>query len=271
MNRAASIRLLPPLLAAFVLHAAPAGPAEHVHEAAGPVTPIPPLTDADRAAAVAPSSPHPGLENAIQGMLLLNRLELWDAEGELRQAWEADGWIGTDLDRLWLRSDGERQGGATEAADLELLYGHSFSTRWDVVAGLRHDFRSQDSRSFVALGIQGLAPQWFEISATAYLGEGGRSAARLEVEYELLFSGRLILQPLLEADLYGKSDPMRGIGSGLSTAELGLRLRYEFTRRFAPYIGVGHERAFGRTATLRRAAGEAVHDTRVVLGLRTWF
>lgn len=117
----------------------------------------------------------------------------------------------------------------------------------------------------------GLAPYKFEVEATAYLGPSGQTAARFEVEYETLLTNRLILQPLLEVNLYGKDDPRRGIGSGLSTVEAGLRLRYEFTRQFAPYIGVVRERAFGGTADLRRADDEDIDDTRFVAGLRIWF
>lgn len=234
-------------------------------------TPIPPITEADRAAAMPPAGHMEHLDNAIHGYTLINRLEGWDADPGKGLAWEGQGWIGTDLDRVWWRSEGERVDGHTEAADLEVLYGRSVSTWWDVVAGVRHDFEPGDSQSFAAIGVQGLAPQKFEVAATAYIGERGQSAARLEVEYELLLTNRLILQPLVEVDFHGKNDPARGIGSGLSTAEAGLRLRYEFTRRFAPYVGVVHERAFGNTADLRRGEGESVGDTRFVVGIRSWF
>jgi copper resistance protein B len=236
-----------------------------------PRTPIPPVTDADRAAAVPPGGTHAMTDNAIHGYVLLNRLEAWNADPGMGQAWEGQGWIGTDLNRAWLRSEAERVDGRTEAADLEVLYGRSVSTWWDVVGGIRHDFKPGGSQTFAAIGVQGLAPQKFEVEATAYLGEGGQTAARLEAEYALLLTNRLILQPLVEIEAYGRNDLARGIGSGLSTAEAGLRLRYEFTRRFAPYIGVVGERAFGRTADLRRAAGEDIHDTRFVAGIRIWF
>lgn len=236
-----------------------------------PRTPIPPITDADRAAALPPSQHMAHLDNAIHSYTLLNRLEGWNADPGTGLAWEAQGWVGTDLDRLWWRSEGERVDGVTESADLEVLYGRSVSIWWDVVAGVRHDFKPGDSQNFAAIGVQGLAPQKFEVSAMAYVGERGQTAARFEAEYELLLTNRLILQPLAEVDFYGKNDPTRGIGSGLSTVEAGLRLRYEFTRRFAPYIGVVHERAFGNTADLRRAEHDRIDDTRVVVGIRTWF
>jgi copper resistance protein B len=117
----------------------------------------------------------------------------------------------------------------------------------------------------------GLAPYKFEVEATGYVGESGQTAARFEVEYETLLTNRLILQPQIEANVHGKSDERRAIGAGLSTAEVGLRLRYEITRQFAPYIGIIHERAFGRTADFRRADGEDSDDTRVVAGFRIWF
>ena len=201
-------------------------------------------------------------------MVRVDRLEASDADG---LAWEASAWVGNDWNRLWLRSEGEREHGATHAADLELLYGRPVARWWDLLAGVRHDFQPGPSRTWAAVGIAGLAPQWFEVQATAYLGESGALAAEAEVEYELLLTNRLVLQPLLELAWHGEDDPRRGIGSGLSSAELGLRLRYEIDRQFAPYIGLVRERVFGDTAELRRAAGEDTGETRVVAGVRFWF
>jgi copper resistance protein B len=186
-------------------------------------------------------------------------------------AWEAQSWIGTDLDRAWLRSEGERVDGVTESADIELLYGHSISPWWDVVAGVRHDFGYGPSQSFAAFGVVGLAPYKYEVEATAYIGESGQTSARVELEYDTLLTNRLILESLVEFAWHGRDDERRGVGSGLGTAEVGFRLRYEFTRKFAPYIGVVRERAFGDTAAFRRDAGEDIDDTRFVVGLRTWF
>lgn len=235
-----------------------------------PRQPIPPLTDAERAAAFPDLAGHDHGQT-IHSFFLLDKLEAFDADPGTGLTWEGLGWIGSDTNRLWLRSEGERTDGNTESADLEVLYGRSISPWWDIVAGVRHDFKPGASQSFAAFGVQGLAPQKFEVEATGYVGERGQTAARFEVEYELPFSGRLILQPMVEANLYGKTDRMHGIGSGLSTAEVGLRLRYEFTRKFAPYVGVVYERAFGNTADLRRDDFERVDDTRIVIGLRTWF
>lgn len=246
-------------------HAAPAGASE-------PREPIPPVTDADRAAAFPPDMHGHELHGSpINTYFLFNRLEAFDADPGSGQAWEATAWIGGDVERMWLRSEGESRRGTTESADLELLYGRAISPWWDLVAGVRQDFRPGDAQTFAAIGVQGLAPQKFEISATAYLGERGQTAARLEAEYELLLTQRWVLQPLVEIDLYGKDDPLRHVGSGLSTAEVGLRLRYEITRQFAPYVGLVHERAFGGTADYRRAHGESADETRLIVGLRAWF
>lgn len=236
-----------------------------------PRTPIPAVTDEDRAAAIPPPNDHPVHDNTIQHYMLLDRLEAWDADPGTGIGWEGLGWVGTDLNRLWLRSEGERSDGHTESADLEILYGRSIARWWDVVAGIRHDFKPGASQDFAAIGVMGLAPYNFEVEATGYIGESGQTAARFEVEYETLLTNRLILQPLIEVNLHGQNDERRGIGSGLSTAEAGLRLRYEITRQFAPYIGIIHERAFGRTADFRRVEGEDVDDTRVVAGFRIWF
>ncbi len=236
-----------------------------------PITPIPVVTDADRAAAVRPAAGHSPHDNSIQTYTLIDRLEVWDVDPGTGMAWEAQAWIGTDLNRLWLRSEGERIDGGTESADLEVLYGRSVAPWWDVVAGIRHDFKPGASQDFLAVGVIGLAPYKFEIEATAYIGQSGQTAARFAAEYETLITGRLILQPLVEVNLHGKDDPRRGIGSGLGTVEAGLRLRYEFTRQFAPYIGIVRERSFGGTADFRRAEGEDIDDTRFVAGLRIWF
>lgn len=238
---------------------------------APPIDPIPPITPADRIAAFSDVDGHTVHDNAIHSFWLLDRLEVWDADQGTGGGWEVMSWIGTDLDRVWLRSEGERVDGATESADIEVLYGRAIAPWWDVVAGVRHDFGAGPSQTFAAIGVQGLAPYKFEVEATAYVSQSGQTAARLEAEYETLFTNRLILQWQAEAELYGKDDERRGIGSGLSTVEAGLRLRYEFTRKFAPYIGVVWERAFGGTADVRREAFEDIDDTRFVAGVRVWF
>lgn len=240
------------------------------HDAQEPKTPIPPITPADRAAAFPDVAGHAVHDDAIHHYVVFNRIEAGDTDQGSAFAWEGSAWIGTDLDRVWLRSEGERVDGSTESGDLEVLYGRSIAPWWDVVAGVREAFGEGPSRTSAALGVQGLTPYKFEFQATAYLGEGGGIAANVEIEYDTLITNRLILQWLAEADWHGEDDPQRGIGAGLSSVEAGLRLRYEITRRFAPYIGIVHERVYGETADLHRAAFEDTDDTRVVVGLRAW-
>jgi copper resistance protein B len=236
-----------------------------------PVTPIPELTDADRAAAVPPPEDHPVHDDSFQSFVLLDRLEALEADEGRGMEWEARAWFGTDYNKLWLRSEGERIAGDTEDADLEVLYGRSVARWWDVVAGIRHHFEPGGSQELAVLGLTGMAPYKFEVDASLYLGDSGHTGVRLEVEYETLLTSRLILQPALEVEIHGQDDESHGNGEGLGLVEAGLRLRYEFTRRFAPYLGVVHERAFGGTADFRRAEGQDINDTRIVAGVRVWF
>lgn len=187
-------------------------------------------------------------------------------------AWNLRASLGRNFDKLLLRSEGERIDGDTEHADAELFWSHATGPWWDRVLGVRHDTGGHGpSRTWAALGVQGLAPYMFELEATAYVGESGRLAARFEGEYELLLSNRLILQPKLEADLYSRDDPANAIGSGLSEAEFGLRLRYEFSPRFAPYVGHVWSRKFGRTARFAEDEGFEADDRAWVAGIRIWF
>lgn len=239
-----------------------------------PHEPIPVITPADRAAAFQDLDEHVMHGTSINSYWALDRLEAWDADEDgTGIAWEAKGWVGSDLNRLWLRSEGERAGGSTESADVEVLYGRAIAPWWDAVAGVRHDFGfgGGPSRSYAALGVIGLAPYKFEVEATAYLGESGQVGLGAEAEYEMLFTNRLIGQWLVEGEAWSKDDPAVGIGSGLSKVEAGFRLRYEFHRQFAPYVGVVWERAYGGTADQRRAQSGDIDDTRIVAGVRIWF
>ncbi|MSO49538.1 MAG: copper resistance protein B [Acidobacteria bacterium] len=236
-----------------------------------PKDPIPPVTDADRKAAFPPGlEGHAVHDGAPNFMVLFDQLE-WRGSGDGGASWENRSWIGGDVNRLLLRTEGEGDGGRVENAFGTALYGRSVARWWDVVAGVRQDFRPGAAQTWAAIGIQGLAPYWFEVEATGYVGAGGRTHMRLEVEYELLLTNRLILQPLIEAEVYGKSDETRGLGAGLTSVETGLRLRYELRRELAPYVGVTWEKKFFGTADFARAAGTNVSSARMVFGLRTWF
>jgi copper resistance protein B len=251
-------------------------PVDHTqHGAAASERGAPAVSDAERAAAfpdLGDMSVHDTMiENPLNKLVVLDRLEGQDAaDGDLLH-WDLDAWVGRDLNKLWIRSQGDRRSGDTETADLELLWGRSFARWWELVAGARADFAPGPDQEWAAVGVRGLAPYRLGLEATAYLGSGGRTALRVDTRYELLVTNRLFLEPSLELDWHGETDPERGVGSGLSEAALGLRLRYEIRRELAPYVGLVRERSFGSTADFARAAGHDPDDTRLVAGIRVWF
>lgn len=249
-------------------------PNEHAGHQAPPVERpsfIPPITEADRTAAFPDVQGHAVHDMAINYFVLFDQIEWQSGGGTDAFSWDTKGWVGQDRNRFWFRSEGERADGRTEQAQVNLLYGRAIARWWDVTAGVRVDALPDTPRSALALGIQGLAPYWFEVEASAYVEPSGRTHFRFETEYDLLITNRLVLQPLAEFEIYGRADPERLIGAGLSTGEFGLRLRYEFRREFAPYVGVVWSRRFFDTADQARAAGEDVASTRLAVGLRTWF
>lgn len=209
-------------------------------------------------------------DTSSTSMLLLDNLESYAGQGAHGQSWEAEGWYGNDRDRLRVRSEGDRSGGRPQDGDVEVFWSHAVATFWDTQIGVRRDIGAGPKRNWAAFGVQGLAPYWFEVEATAYAGQGGRTAGRLRVEYELLLTQRLILQPEVELNAYGKDDTARGIRSGISGIEGGLRLRYEIRRSIAPYIGIAWEHLAGGTADLAADRGQRITDRRWVAGIRLW-
>ena len=206
------------------------------------------------------------------GMLLLDRLEyVHSRDGDNTTAIDGQAWYGRNFDKLWLKFEGEHADGRIQDLRTEALWAHAVTPFWDTQLGLRHDFGAGPDRTWAAFGIEGLAPYWFDTEATFYLGQGGRTAARVAFEYEARFTQRLILQPSLEANFYGRNDPQRGIGSGLSDIEAGLRLRYEIRREFAPYVGVVWQQRVGGSRDYVRALGEPPDDLQFVAGVRVWF
>ena len=208
---------------------------------------------------------------APASMLLIDQLEAFHGRDANGQSWEIQGWYGNDSDKLWLRSEGERSGGKLEDGNVEVLWNRNVATFWSAQLGVRRDFGEGPARSWAAFGIQGLAPYWFELEATGYAGAGGRTAARLRAEYELLFTKRRILQPEAEINLYGRNDPQRRVGRGISDVQFGLRLRYEIRRQFAPYVGVNWVRRVGSSADYARQDRQPVFDRQIVAGVRIWF
>lgn len=257
----------------LLLVSLPAAIAAQTHDHSAHQPPPPPaspaITDADRQAAFPDVRGHAVHDTAINYYVLVDQLEWWRNDGD-GWNWDTRGWVGQDRDRLWFRTEGEGSGGDAEGIEAQIFYGRAIGRWWDVVAGVRQDFAPGPSRTWAAVGIQGLAPYWFEIEATAFIGTSGRTLFRFETEYELLLTNRLVLQPLVELDVYGKADPERAIGAGLSSGDVGLRVRYEIRREIAPYVGVTWHRKFFGTADRARAAGEPTGGARFVVGMRLW-
>jgi copper resistance protein B len=212
-----------------------------------------------------------GNDDPLLTKVLIDQFEIRDADGSDPLVLDGQGWIGKDLNKLWIKTEIERVDGDTEEAELQALYSRAIAPYWDLQLGLRHDFQPSPSRSWGVIGIQGIAPYFFEVDTALFIGESGQTALRVEAEYELLFTQKLILTPEVELNFYGQDDKDLNIGSGLSDLEAGLRLRYEIRREFAPYIGVNWNKSFGNTADFASAEGEDTDDVQWVVGLRAWF
>jgi copper resistance protein B len=231
----------------------------------------PPVTDADRAAAFPDVQGHPAHDTGLNYFVLFDQLEWQSLDGGDSGAWDTKGWVGGDRDRFWFRTEGDVRDAQFAATQTHVLFGRSIARWWDIVAGIRQDVRPGPAQTWAAFGIQGIAPYWFDVQATGYVGGSGRTHVRVETEYDLLLTNRLVLQPMLETEIYGKSDPEHHFGAGLATLDVGLRLRYEIRREFAPYAGLVWSRKFFGTADLAEAAGETPAGWRLAMGVRTWF
>ena len=214
----------------------------------------------------------PVMDNQVYTHALLDQFEARIGGGNAQFRYDGQAWSGTDTDKLWLKSEGlVTQNGQFVDGDHEVLYDHAVTTYFDVQAGLRSDLDNGTTRNWAAFGVQGLLPYFFDLEATAYASDGGHFAARLVASYDILLTNRLILQPQAELNFYSAPDPGRGVGAGFSSIDSGLRLRYEITRKFAPYIGIAYEGAYGATARYTRAEGLQPSDLRLVFGLRLWY
>ena len=205
-------------------------------------------------------------------MFLADRLELRAGDNADALLWDVQAWYGGDIDKFYFKSEGEYSTDENEFEEIELqgLWSRAISPFWDVQAGLRYDLEPK-GKAHAVLGMQGLAPYWFEVDAAAFLSTDGDLTARIETEYELLLTQRLILQPRGELAFSAQDIPLDGIGAGLSDFSAGLRLRYEFKREFAPYIGVEWQTSLGETADFARANGNEPDNASLILGLRAWF
>lgn len=217
------------------------------------------------------------VEDQRFGFLLVDQLEYRVREGADTVRWEAVSWYGGDYNRLWLKTEGDWRatGERGGEAEIQALYGKLIAPFWDLQIGVRYDQFSgvgfDRSRSFAVIGLQGLAPYRFEVEPALFVSEDGDVSARLTATYEVLLTQRLILQPRLDFDAALRSAEKFGVGDGINSVGLGLRLRYEITREFAPYLGIHWLRRFGETAEFAQRDGGRVEDTAVVIGARVWF
>lgn len=208
-------------------------------------------------------------DRSSTGKLMFDQLEWRGSSGDSMFAWDAAAWYGNDYDKLWFKSEGDAADGDVRSRN-ELLWNRIVSRWWSLQLGGRVDAGVGPPRFWAAAGVEGLAPYSFDIAATVYVGDAGRTALRLEASHDLLITQRLVIQPRGELQAYGRNDAERGIGSGVSELRLGLRLRYELRREFAPYVGIEWQREWGATADYTRAAGADADELQVVAGLRAW-
>jgi len=206
-----------------------------------------------------------GGDDPLRTMFLADKFEVLN-NSEKTRTWEGSFYVGYDIDKLYLYSAGEATTDGVESSQNELVYSSAISPFWDVQIGLAHDKNADASKTWAELAIVGLAPYWFETRAALLVNTDGNIALRLDAEYEILITQKLILTPSIETDFYTKDDAKMHIGSGLSSIEAGLRLRYELKREFAPYIGVSLGKTFGKTRDY-----SPVTETSFLVGVRFWF
>lgn len=207
---------------------------------------------------------------SIVSKVMVNLGEYQVRDGEDGYRWEGEAWVGGDINRFVVKTEGEG-GDDLEGAEIQALYSRAVSPFFDLQAGIRQDFQSGPKRTYATVGFEGVAPYWFETSGALFLSNKGEVFGRLEGSYDLRLTQRWILQPRVEANLSGQDIPELELGSGVANIELGLRLRYEIKREFAPYVGVSLDRKFGGTADYARTAGREVEATSFVIGVRAWF
>lgn len=205
-----------------------------------------------------------------------NQLRIDLAEYQFRKGhggyrWEGEAWAG-DLNRFVLRSKGEGSiGHGLDSAELQGIYSLALDPWWNLQGGIRQDIRPTPARSYATIGIEGLAPYKFDILVAAFLSDKGQLTGRIETTVDERLTQRFVLQPRMELDFSAQNMPAQRLGAGLNSAELGLRLRYEITRQFAPYAGFSYSWAVGRAADYVRLAGDSPHQRAIVIGVRSWF
>lgn len=212
-----------------------------------------------------------GADDPTLTKVMIDQFEYRSTDGPDPLILEGEAWIGRDLHKAWFKVDAERVENKLEELQVQALYSRAIAPFWDLQLGLRYDARPKPDQTWAAFGFKGLAPYWFEVDAAAFVNSDGQVNVRGSAEYEWMFTQKLVLSPELVVNLYNKSDASRDIGAGLAKTQAGLRLRYEFRREFAPYIGVNWNRKYGETADMARANGSDIDDVQFVVGLRAWF
>ena len=219
-------------------------------------------------------------DSPIRGYFLLDQFEhtttryTGGSKGGDALRFNTLGWIGGDYNRLWIYTEGAKPySGKLEDADLQLLYGRLVAPFWDLQAGVRYFKPRPDgpSHNYAVIGFQGMAPYKFEVQAAAFVSERGDVSGRAELEYELLLTQRWILQPRFATNVALQEVREQGIGRGVNEVELGVRLRYEIKREFAPYVGVSWQKRYGGAAQFARERGEDVGGWSLLAGVRAWF
>ena len=185
-------------------------------------------------------------------------------------SWDFDGWVGGDVHKLHLKSEGEIVDDTTEQAEFWAMYGHNFTSFWDAQVGVRHDTQPAPT-TYLVVGVEGLAPHFFETETHLFVSDEGDVSVRLRQEIDFLVSQRFILQPYLEANLYAQDVTSQEVGAGLADVEIGVQARYEITRKFAPFVDVRYERKFGKTASIAKRHGNDNDDFIVSAGFRFMF
>ena len=193
-----------------------------------------------------------------------------NTDGKTVESWDVKGYVGTDENRAWLKTEGEHADGKLQTAEAWALYSRNISMFWDAQAGIRHDFKPK-STTYLALGFNGLAPYYFDTEAHLFVSQQGHVSARLREENDFLLTQKLILQPYAEFNVYLQDAPENDAGAGLGDGKIGLQTRYEITRQFAPYVDVHYGRKFGETASIATSNGESKDETVAAVGLRLMF
>lgn len=199
------------------------------------------------------------------------------AEYQLRKKgdgyrWEGEAWFGADINRLTIKTEGEGTiRDKTESAEIQALYSRAVGPYFNLQAGVRQDIRPSPNRTYAVIGFEGLAPYQFELDGALFLSTKGDLLARLGGYYDQRLTQRLILQPRVELNFAAQHVREHRLSSGLTDAEIGLRLRYEIKRELAPYLGISWERKTSGTARMVRAAGEETGGFAFVGGIRIWF